>query len=239
MANGYVPFTGPLVTLKEAKAAGAKRYFTGQTCPHGHISERWTSTRACIACCSYSLRRDAELAYREKNRDKARARAAAWRAANPERSIKALKDYASANAEEIKRRRRENYAANAEKFRELNRARYAADPEKYLEINRRYAAANPDVICAVRRNRKARKRDAAGSHSADDIRHLLSIQKERCAHSWCRKPLRGRYHVDHIVPLSKGGRNDRGNLQILCVSCNLSKHAADPIEWAQRNGLLL
>ncbi len=30
-------------------------------------------------------------------------------------------------------------------------------------------------------------------------------------------------HVDHIVPISKGGRSDLDNLQTLCQSCNLGK----------------
>jgi 5-methylcytosine-specific restriction enzyme A len=30
-------------------------------------------------------------------------------------------------------------------------------------------------------------------------------------------------HIDHIVPLAKGGTNDLSNLQTLCQGCNSSK----------------
>lgn len=38
-------------------------------------------------------------------------------------------------------------------------------------------------------------------------------------------------HLDHIVPLSKGGRHSICNVMILCSSCNLSKSTKDFIEW--------
>lgn len=38
-------------------------------------------------------------------------------------------------------------------------------------------------------------------------------------------------HIDHIVPLSRGGGNELDNLQILCMSCNFSKGTKTMAEW--------
>lgn len=37
-------------SAKEAKSAGAARYFTGAPCKHGHIAERQAASRACVTC---------------------------------------------------------------------------------------------------------------------------------------------------------------------------------------------
>lgn len=39
-----------VVTRKEARESGLKRYFTGKPCPQGHLSERSTATADCIEC---------------------------------------------------------------------------------------------------------------------------------------------------------------------------------------------
>lgn len=39
-------------------------------------------------------------------------------------------------------------------------------------------------------------------------------------------------HVDHIIPLSRGGTNHFLNLTLACASCNSSKRSKLPSEWS-------
>lgn len=41
----------------------------------------------------------------------------------------------------------------------------------------------------------------------------------------------GPLECDHIVPLARGGTNDRSNLTTSCADCNRSKSARDVAEW--------
>ena len=73
--------------------------------------------------------------------------------------------------------------------------------------------------------------------SPEELRkHLESQFKDGM--SWGNYGVMG-WHIDHIVPLSKGGTNDFGNLQLLCPTCNLNKHAKDPVDFMQSKGYLL
>lgn len=43
-------------------------------------------------------------------------------------------------------------------------------------------------------------------------------------------------HADHIIPLSRGGTDDLGNLAWACPKCNLSKGNRTWEEWRESNG---
>jgi 5-methylcytosine-specific restriction endonuclease McrA len=59
--------------------------------------------------------------------------------------------------------------------------------------------------------------------NAKDMRRLLSQSCASCGAAG--------EHMDHIIPVSRGGHHAIGNLQMMCSRCNLSKHNKLSIEW--------
>ena len=95
-----------------------------------------------------------------------------------------------------------------------------------------WRAANPEKVAECNRNSRAQRRKSPGKHTAKDIVDLRDRQKGQCAA--CQCGLHGDGHVDHIIPIAKGGSNFVGNLQILCAQCNLVKKTMLPIEYRHR-----
>lgn len=100
-----------------------------------------------------------------------------------------------------------------------------------------WARANPEARAAERAAYRARKVNAEGRYTAQDIGEIRRLQKGKCA--VCASSLKAGEHRDHIVPLFLGGTNHKTNIQLLCPPCNLSKAAKHPIDHAQQIGRLL
>jgi len=68
-------------------------------------------------------------------------------------------------------------------------------------------------------------------------RELRSSQwwKRRCAKSecyYCRQSFNPKdLTMDHIIPISRGGRTTKGNVVPCCKECNNNKKQLLPIEW--------
>lgn len=238
----------PIVTLAAARDAGLQHYFTGKPCKHGHVDFRLVASRVCATC---SVLKSAQ--WREQFPDRATEQSRLYRETHKEERAATSKAWALANPERKK--------ANDDRWAANNKDRHIALRKRWLEENpdrRRvwiaewrvknkdsqaannvaWRAANRDRSNAIARNRRARVRDAEGTHTEADVQYLLAAQKWKCA--GCKDKVKPRlFHVDHITPIAKGGRNDRVNLQILCPMCNLKKSSKDPIDWAQENGRLL
>lgn len=140
----------------------------------------------------------------------------AWERSNPEKRCAVYKKYRNTHRESISAYKRAHYAEH----RESERARCKA-----------WAQLNQDKVRAKCANRRARLSDA-GTHTASDVAAQYARQKGRCF--YCDVRVDENYHVDHVVPLIKGGSNGPENLVIACPTCNHTKHAKHPMDFCGR-----
>jgi len=59
-----------------------------------------------------------------------------------------------------------------------------------------------------------------------DDAYDLATDEYVCAGCGVHEPDRQAVHLDHIVPVARGGSNAADNLRVLCSTCNLRKGAA-------------
>lgn len=194
-------------------------------------------------------KKEAQARYRAKNAERIREAGAAYRAANRD-AILAKKAaayaidkygaaaYVEANRAVILEKKRLRYEANKAAHLEAGRRWREANPEKVKQIREAYRAARPEVDRAANAKRRAAKNGARGQMSPGIELKLLKLQKGKCANCSCCLAKSG-HHLDHVMPLARGGDHVDANAQLLCPTCNVKKHAKDPIDWAQENGRLL
>lgn len=185
----------------------------------------------CKACMKAGFRRG----YVE-NREAILTRRKANYAANSQPTIDRAKAYYRANRDSVLAKVKQYRDSRPEVITERRRLAYLRDAHVYAAKYRVCYAADPTKFKARAALRRVLLQNAGTSYTSDDIRDLFTKQKGKCA--CCVRKL-GNYEIDHITPLSKGGSNERRNLQLLCRYCNRSKHAKHPITFMQSRGFLL
>ena len=159
-------------------------------------------------------------AYYQNNKELCKRQAAEWVKANREKSREIKKRW------EIK---------NKEKIR-LHRAN--RDQSRIREQRAAWVKEHPEYPAVKQARRRAREKGNGGELSWDIKERLLKIQRGKC--SVCKTSLKNTgSHLDHIIPLSKGGDNSDRNVQVTCPTCNHKKQAKDPIKFMQEMGYLL
>lgn len=98
---------------------------------------------------------------------------------------------------------------SSEKSKEKKRAR---------DLKRRVLKTNADLECKI---------------TYSMIEEIKTKYNNKCA--YCGKDCLCEYHIDHKLPLSRGGGNDIDNLALSCPTCNLKKNNKTDIEFIGHN----
>lgn len=165
---------------------------------------------------------------------------------NKEVYLQRKHDYYYSNIPLIRQQSRSYYVKNsnvilkkAKNYYHNNRPQILAQHHNYymghrtdwLNNQRRWRAANPEAYRVQGHKRRGWK--AGGKVTGDDIKRQFKSQRYRCW--WCQQKLRGKpYHIDHRIPLVKGGTHTPDNIVIACPTCNLRKGGKTPQEFAGR-----
>lgn len=140
------------------------------------------------------------------------------------------------NRDKVYYRKNRDHRLEKEKLYRQKRQLIAIDDIR--KTMAKWREKNRDKVRAYQHNYRARKRNAVGKVTHQQLMELFRKQKGYCA--YCGVKLRNPFtrqgkgaipHDDHIHPLSRGGSNDISNHCWACAECNLSKGDKMLHEW--------
>ena len=219
-----------------------EKFYLGKLCRHGHKwneldqSLRYCSGKECVECVrKINSRKTPEQikANYEKNREKILESAKKYNTVHSEKIKQRKKAYRQANEEKIKKYAKEYREVNREKLRDYN-SQYHSDNFEEISARQKNYHRTEEGKSASRRGHRRRKDRKRAVHLVRYTDEQLKNQYElfdNCCSYCCKKITLFR---DHFIPVSKGGSDCLGNIVPACLSCNSSKHDADPIEWYKK-----
>ncbi len=139
------------------------------------------------------------------------------------------------NKPKANKRARQWRRANSEIVARYNREYYASRQEYMTARARAWYRENREQAFANAATYRARRRNAEGAFTDEDVRDIYESQNGLCVYHIlnpnCKGNLAHSFHRDHIIPISRDGTNWPDNIQLLCGHCNDSKRQKNHEEY--------
>ena len=120
---------------------------------------------------------------------------------------------------------RKHRSVSGENLNKKKREWVANNKERVASYNSEYKSINKHRCAEYEAKRRSKMQHDVGDNERAEMQYLYWLAKDL-------EVISGeKYHVDHIIPLSKGGEHRLNNLQILPADINLKK--SDKI-WHER-----
>jgi 5-methylcytosine-specific restriction endonuclease McrA len=148
--------------------------------------------------------------------------------ANLPHRVEARRKYEEEHKAEISEYKKKWAAENKDSVAASKHAYYEREREEVLARSKKWAEDNPDKVRSAkannRRKRRAARHASSGSFTAEEFRALCEAYGNRCL---ACGDTEAALEADHVVPLTRGGSDDIGNIQPLCGPCNRKKFVSD------------
>lgn len=170
----------------------------------------------------------------EVGRAAGRESARRWRAANPEKArAKGKRDrerLMARNPDYFREWYQQNLEKERERARKVMQQQRLTKPEREREKKRRYRARNAAAV-RQREREKTYSRRAKQPYSPELAAHMAALVLLPCTYCGSAENIT----IDHIIPLSRGGKHVAENLAAACYACNSSKGNRLLSEWPGRH----
>ena len=182
--------------------------------------------------------REATLAKRSKyyqdNRELEILRSKEYRAKHQEEATLSQKKYREKNKEATSAYKKEYNKKNKEAINAYRRSYHAENREALNARERKYRKDNPRIGSAIKNRRRARKlNNGVEVYTIQEVLETYGTDCHIC--HWpvdMSAPRRTGYpgwetglHIDHVIPISKGGEDTLANVRPSHAYCNNSKGA--------------
>lgn len=194
----------------------------------------------CKACC---VRRAQKWA--DDNPERVKANHARHQRDNAERLSRESREYREAHKEQLSRYHKENHKknrtrnllrsrawhhANKSRVRELSRVWVALNKDARDRYYKEWITHNPEHKRAASNNFKRREQGAQGTCTPDQWIARLEYYGWRCY--LCRAELTSKtLHMEHRIPVGRGGSHWPANLAPACPTCNFKKRLMTETEY--------
>ena len=116
-------------------------------------------------------------------------------------------------------------------WRRYSREQSPSQRAAAVERVRRWREENPERFRRLNREKELRRRARLRGAPCENIEALVVLEMHDGVCGICGEDIDPEdFHIDHIVPLSKGGSHTYDNVQPAHPRCNLVKHARMPDE---------
>lgn len=225
--GGLGPFSASLRTKDGFNRAcdGCLYVFSEKACSRCHQSGlmygKIRNSRDGLNCYCVSCHRERGKQYRETHREVIIENKKQWNASNPKKGAEYAKANYASRTEEARQERRDYYARNKDHMNARVRQNYHADRESRLIVIAAWKEANPERLSRSSARRRGWLVEARGDATIEQVEARIAFFGGMCAYCGM-KPWK---HLDHAIPISRGGTNWPSNLRPACAKCNLSKNA--------------